>query len=69
MAIFSAFGGNMTQPMSKTYNDAAAQIQTYCGTNFVNQTATPLKGAASATTAHLTPTITILLMVLMYLFQ
>jgi hypothetical protein len=69
MAIFSSFAGNRTQPISQTYNDAAAQIQIYCGTNFVNQTATPLKGAASATSAHITPTMTLLLMVLLFLFH
>lgn len=69
LAIFSSFAGNSTQPISKTYNQAAQQIQISCGTGFVNQTAVPLKGAASATTASLTPTITLFVMLFIYLFQ
>jgi hypothetical protein len=69
MAIFSSFGGNSTQPISKTYNGAAQQIDLYCGPTFVNKTATPLKGAASATTVSLTPSITLLIMLLLYFFQ
>ena len=69
MAIFSSLADNSTQPLSKTYNDAAQQIDIICGTNFVNQTATPLKGAATTTAASFTPTITLLIMVLVFLFQ
>jgi TctA family transporter len=69
MAIFASFGGNLTQPISKTYNTAAQQINTYCGPGFVNGTATPLKGAASATTTALTPMFTLFIMLLVFLFQ
>jgi hypothetical protein len=69
MAIFSSFAGNSTQPLSKTYNGAAQQVSIACGTGFVNQTATPLKGAASATAVSYTPTITLLTMLLLYLFR
>jgi hypothetical protein len=70
MAIFSAFGGNSTQPISKTYNGAAQLIGLVCGTTFVNQTATPMKGAASSTsTASFTPIFTLILMLLLYVFQ
>lgn len=69
MAIFSSFAGNTTQPISKTYNAAAAQIQIGCGPSFVNKTATPLKGAASTTTASIAPTLTLMLMLFLFLFQ
>lgn len=70
MAIFASFAGNTTQPISRTYNTAAQQIAISCGTNFVNVTATPLKGAASTTaTATLTPTISLFLMLLLFFFQ
>ncbi|KAF2789657.1 hypothetical protein K505DRAFT_252852 [Melanomma pulvis-pyrius CBS 109.77] len=68
MAIFSSFASNSTQPISKTYNGAAQQIDLACGPTFVNKTAIPLKGAASGTTTSLVPTIT-LFMVLLYFFQ
>lgn len=69
MAIFSSFAGNATQPISKTYNAAAAQIQISCGPSFVNKTATPMKGAAPATAASLAPTITLFLMLFLFFFQ
>jgi hypothetical protein len=65
MAIFSSFAGNSSQPVSKTYNAAAQQIQIGCGNGFVNQTATPLKGGASATATPLTPIFTLVLMLLL----
>jgi hypothetical protein len=68
MAIFSSFAGNNTQPVSKTYNAAAQQIDLACGPTFVNKTAIPLKGAASGTTPSLIPTIS-LIMVLFYFFR
>ncbi|KAF2110056.1 hypothetical protein BDV96DRAFT_501636 [Lophiotrema nucula] len=69
MAIFSSFGGNATQPISKTYNTAAQQINTYCGPNFVNGSATPLKGVASTTTASFTSTIALFIMLFVLFFQ
>lgn len=68
MAIFSSFAGNTTQPISKTYNGAAQQIGIVCGTNFINQTAMPMKGTASATSVSFAPTLT-LLMFILYFFQ
>lgn len=69
MAIFSSFAGNSTQPVSQTYNGAAQQVGIACGTNFVNQTATPLKAAASMSAVPLTSTFSLVLMLLLYLFQ
>jgi hypothetical protein len=69
MAIFSSFAGNSTQPISQTYNQAAQQVGIACGTGFVNQTATPLKGAASTTSTSTTPLFTLLFMLLLYVFQ
>lgn len=69
MAIFSSFAANATQPISKTYSTAAQQIDISCGAKFVNVTAAPLKGAASTTTASLTSTITLFVMLFFYLFQ
>ncbi|KAI9775267.1 MAG: hypothetical protein M1839_001319 [Geoglossum umbratile] len=40
MAIYAAFAGNTTQPLSGTYVSAAQQINIGCGPNFVNATAT-----------------------------
>lgn len=68
MAIFSAFAANKTQPISKTYNGAAQQIGIACGAGFVNQTATPLKAAASTPALSMTPAITLLLMLLLGVF-
>jgi len=68
MAIFSSFADNSTQPISKTYNSAAQQIDVGCGPTFVNKTAVPLKGAASGTSAALLPSLT-LLMIFFYFFQ
>jgi len=69
MAIFSSFAANSTQPISKTYAGAANTITIYCGSTFVNVTAAPLKGAASAPTASFTPTISLLLILFFYFFQ
>ncbi|PSN69969.1 hypothetical protein BS50DRAFT_489029 [Corynespora cassiicola Philippines] len=70
MAIFSSFAGNSTQPISKTYDGAAGQIAISCGPNFVNRTATPLKGAAGpGPSASLTPTLTLITMLLVYWLQ
>jgi hypothetical protein len=68
MAIFSAFASNATQPVSQTYNAAAAQLDLGCGPSFVNKTAIPLKGAASGTTVSLVPTITLFIMLIFYFF-
>lgn len=69
MAIFSSFAGNTTQPISQTYNGAAQQISIGCGANFVNQTATPLKGAGASASVSVTPTLSLLLILLLFLFQ
>ena len=69
MAIFSTFAGNTTQPLSQTYSSAAQQITIYCGTSFVNVTAAPLKGAASAANSPLTAPTTLLLILFLFLFQ
>ncbi|KAF2476234.1 uncharacterized protein BDR25DRAFT_210514 [Lindgomyces ingoldianus] len=69
MAIFSNFAGNSTQPISKTYNAAAQQIDLSCGPTFINKTAVPLKGAASATAPTFAPTITLFIMILFYFFN
>ncbi|KAF2270873.1 hypothetical protein CC78DRAFT_450350 [Lojkania enalia] len=69
MAIFSSFGGNSTQPISQTYNGAAAQIDMGCGPTFVNKTATPLKGAAPGNDVSFIPTITLFVMLFLYFFQ
>jgi hypothetical protein len=69
MAIFSSFAANTSQPISKTYNAAAQQVQVGCGPMFVNKTATPLKGAATATTASIAPAFTLLFMFLLFFFQ
>lgn len=69
MAIFSSFAANSTQPISKTYSSAANTISMYCGTAFVNVTAAPLKGAASTSSAAFTPSISLLIMFFLYLFQ
>lgn len=70
MALYAQYGNNVTQPISKTYASAAQQLQIACGRTFVNVTAAPLKGAASSTyTSPLTPTLTLILMFVLYLFQ
>ncbi|KAF2691949.1 hypothetical protein K458DRAFT_286606 [Lentithecium fluviatile CBS 122367] len=69
MAIFSTFAGNSSQPISRTYSNAAQQITIYCGATFVNVTAAPLKGGASAATTAFTPTITLFIMFILYFFQ
>lgn len=70
MAIFSTFAGNASQPLSQTYAPGAQQITVYCGQNFINVTAAPLKGAASTITATpLTPTFTLLLILFLFVFQ
>lgn len=70
MSVFAHYGSNATQPVSKTYTAAAQQISISCGKTFVNVTAAPLKGAATTTSsAPLTPTITLILMFILYLFH
>ncbi|KAF2205914.1 hypothetical protein GQ43DRAFT_361348 [Delitschia confertaspora ATCC 74209] len=69
MAIFSSFAGNTTQPISRTYSDAAQHIDMICGPTFVNKTATPLKaGAPSGRAADMpvTGTVTLLTMLVLY---
>jgi hypothetical protein len=66
MAIFSSFTGNATQPISRTYNDAAQHMEMYCGPTFVNQSASPLKGAASAPIVPFTGTLSLLIMAVVY---
>ncbi|KAF1842346.1 uncharacterized protein K460DRAFT_409761 [Cucurbitaria berberidis CBS 394.84] len=69
MSVFANYGNNATQPLSKTYTMAAQQISISCGKTFVNVTAAPLKGAAATTSSSLTPTITLILMFILYIFQ
>lgn len=68
MAIFSSFAGNATQPISRTYNDAAQRMEMYCGPTFVNQSAAPLKGAASGPVVPYTGTLSLLILAFIYLF-
>lgn len=69
MGVFASYGNNATQPISKTYATAAQQISIACGASFVDVTAAPLKAAASTTHVSLTPTLTLLLMLILYFFQ
>jgi len=69
MSVFSYYGNNATQPLSKTYTSAAQQISIACGSTFVNVTAAPLKAAAPTTSVTITPTITLILMFVLYFFQ
>ena len=69
MGVFAFYSNNATQPISKTYTSAAQQISIACGAKFVNVTAAPLKGAASTTSATFAPTITLILMFLLFFFQ
>jgi hypothetical protein len=69
MAVFAQYGNNVSQPISKTYGSAAQQLSIGCGHSFVNVTAAPLKAAAPSTSASLTPTLTLILMFMLYFFQ
>ncbi|KAF2867269.1 hypothetical protein BDV95DRAFT_503453 [Massariosphaeria phaeospora] len=69
MAIFSSFASNSTQPVSQTYNSAAELVGGACGPTFLSKTAIPLKGAAAATTVSFAPTISLVIMLLLYFFQ
>lgn len=69
MSVFAHYANNATQPISKTYTSAAQQLSISCGNTFVNVTAAPLKAAATTTSASLTPTITLILMFILYIFQ
>ncbi|KAF7564466.1 hypothetical protein PtrSN002B_008072 [Pyrenophora tritici-repentis] len=71
MGVFAFYTNNATQPISKTYTSAAQQIAISCGSTFVNVTAAPLKGAAPTTTTSATfaPTITLILMFVLFFFQ
>jgi hypothetical protein len=69
MALFAQYGNNVTQPISKTYGSAASQLSIACGRTFVNVTAAPLKAAAPTTSVSLTPTLTLVLMFILYFFQ
>ncbi|KAF2856909.1 hypothetical protein T440DRAFT_13228 [Plenodomus tracheiphilus IPT5] len=69
MGVFSHYANNVTQPVSKTYTSAAQQLSISCGSTFVNVTAAPLKGAASTSTSSITPTMTLVLMFVLYIFQ
>jgi hypothetical protein len=66
MAIFSSFAGNTTQPISRTYSDAAQQMEIGCGPTFVNQSATPLKAAASGPAVPFTGTMYLLITLFFY---
>ncbi|KAH9863225.1 hypothetical protein IAQ61_009502 [Plenodomus lingam] len=69
MGVFSRYANNATQPVSKTYTTAAQQLSISCGSTFVNVTAAPLKAAAPTATASITPTMTLILMFVLYMFQ
>jgi hypothetical protein len=69
MAVFAQYGNNVTQPISKTYGTAASQMSIACGRTFVNVTAAPLKAAAPTTSASITPTLTLVLMFILYFFH
>ncbi|CAA9965535.1 hypothetical protein P3342_011517 [Pyrenophora teres f. teres] len=69
MGVFAFYSTNATQPISKTYTSAAQQISIACGSKFVNVTAPPLKGAAPTTSATFAPTITLILMFVLFFFQ
>ncbi|EAT91752.1 hypothetical protein HBH56_010580 [Parastagonospora nodorum] len=69
MAVFAQYANNATQPVSRTYAAASQQLTIGCGRSFVNVTAAPLKAAAPITTTSLTPTLTLVLMFILYFFQ
>lgn len=69
MGVFASYSNNASQPLAKTYASAAHQISIACGTNFLDVTAAPIKSAAPTTSVSLTPTITLVLMFLLYFFQ
>ncbi|KAI8937785.1 hypothetical protein NX059_005483 [Plenodomus lindquistii] len=69
MGVFSRYANNVTQPVSQTYTSAAQQLSIACGSTFVNVTAAPLKGAAPTTSASIPPTMTLILMFVLYIFQ
>lgn len=45
MRVFVDAAGNLSQPISTTYANAATQINSGCGPDFVNSTFTPIKGS------------------------
>ncbi|KAH8707163.1 hypothetical protein GQ44DRAFT_628846 [Phaeosphaeriaceae sp. PMI808] len=69
MAVFAQYSNNATQPISKTYTAAASQLAMGCGRTFVNVTAAPLKAGATTTNASFTPTLTLILMFILFFFQ
>ncbi|KAL5117769.1 hypothetical protein ACEQ8H_004379 [Pleosporales sp. CAS-2024a] len=69
MEIFAQYGNDVTQPVSKTYPAAAQQISIACGQEFVNVTAAPVEAAAPMTSPSLTPTLTLLVMFILYFFH
>jgi hypothetical protein len=69
MAVFAQYANNVSQPISKTYGTAAQQLSISCGRTFVNVTAAPLKAAAPTTSASLTPTLTLIIMFILFFFQ
>lgn len=69
MAVFAQYANNATQPVSRTYAAASQQLTIGCGRSFVNVTAAPLKAAAPITSVSLTPTLTLVLMFILYFFQ
>ena len=68
MSSFAPFSNNASQPLSKTYSSAAQQISIACGKSFLSVAAVPLKAAAPTTSPPVTPTVTLLLMFIFYLF-
>ena len=60
MGVFAETAGNLSQPISTDYVQAAMQIDSGCGPTFVNQSVTPIQGsepsksaAVAATVVHL----------------
>ena len=67
MAIYNGFAGNGSIPLSKTYKQAAQQINLGCGPNFASTTVQTVASAATLLSAQFT--ITALLSVMGALFS
>ena len=48
MQIFAQAARNMSSPLAGTYANAATQVNSRCGPNWVNATVTPIEGSAPA---------------------
>jgi hypothetical protein len=71
MNIFYSSTGNLSQPVSYTYNSGAQVIVDMCGSSFINSSAKPLPATTASTTGkkslavHLNTNITLLLTLLL----